>query len=327
MVVIDQGRIAAVDEVVPTETVPDRTLSPGLIDVQCNGLDALDVADGDPDHLEELGWLLARRGTTSWCPTLCSRPLDWYGEWFASHPKPAPGEVGVHLEGPFLAHPGAHPPSYLRPPDLDWLATLPERVRIVTLAPELPGALDAVAALARRGVRVSLGHTDASLEVARAAADAGATMVTHVFNGMAPLRHRDPGVVGAALTDDRLVPGVIGDGVHVHPTILRLVLHATRALLVSDSVAAPGLTIDGGVARLADGTLAGSVITMADAVRQAVDAGIDLAHALGAATTTPADVMGLRDRGALAPGAAADVVAWGPDLQVVDVWVRGVLVT
>ncbi|MHB8465680.1 MAG: N-acetylglucosamine-6-phosphate deacetylase [Acidimicrobiales bacterium] len=318
--IIDGERIAAVEELGPHEAAPERTLSPGLVDLQINGLGTLSVAGGTAADLYDLGTTLARRGTTAWCPTLTSQTLGWYEGWFASHDEPAPGEVGIHLEGPFLAHPGAHPLQYLRPPDRAWLADLPGRVCLMTLAPELPGGLEAISQLAARGVVASLGHTDAAYEVAVAAADAGATMVTHVFNGMGPLHHRDPGVVAAALTDDRLVPGVIGDGVHVHPIVVRLILETTRAALVSDSVAFPA-TDDG--ARLPDGTLAGSVITMADAVRRAVMAGIPLGLALTAATATPADVLGRADLGVLAPGARADVIAWNADLAIEDVWVSG----
>lgn len=322
--VIDRDRIVAVEET--TGATPDLTLAPGLIDLQVNGLADLDVADGSPADLHALGLLLASRGTTSWCPTLCSRRLDWYDGWFESHPEPAPGEIGIHLEGPFIAHPGAHPSAVLRPPDRSWLAALPARVRLVTLAPEMPGALEAIADLSRRGVVVSLGHTDASYEQAVAGAEAGARMVTHVFNGMVGLGHRDPGVVGAALTDDRLVPGLIGDGIHVHPAVMCLVVRATRALLVSDSVSTRGLEVSGGVARMADGTIAGSVITMADAVRATVAAGASLCAALVAATATPAAVVGAGDRGVLTPGGRADVVAFGPGLDIDGVWVKGLQV-
>lgn len=309
----------------PIEAAPDELIAPGFIDLQVNGFAAHDAALG---HLDALGRALARRGTTSWCPTLCSQPLEWYGRWFAEHPDPAPGEIGLHLEGPFLVHPGAHPVRYLRPPDTAWLAALPERVRIVTLAPELPGGLDAIALLAARGIVASLGHTDADYDLARAAADAGASMVTHVFNGMAPLHHRSPGIVGAALTEPRLVPGVIGDGVHVHPAVLRLILETRPAALVSDSVATTGLIVapepsGTAVARLPDGTIAGSVIALADAVCHAVRAGVPLGTALLAATATPASVVGRPDIGALAAGCRADIVSLDVDLSVRDVWVEG----
>jgi N-acetylglucosamine-6-phosphate deacetylase len=260
---------------------------------------------------------------------LTSRPLPAYAAWLAANPDAAPGELGVHLEGPFLSphRAGAHRVEVLRPPDLTFLADLPARVRLVTLAPELPGALDALAALSARGVSVALGHSDAGYDQAVAAADAGARLVTHVFNAMAPLHHRAPGLAGAALADDRLVPCVIGDGVHVHPAVLALVLRAGPAVLVSDAVSAADVQVEDGAARLPDGTLAGSVITLADAVRTAVGAGVPLGVALTAATRTPADVMGRPALGRLVAGAAADVVAFGPSLDVEHVWVAGELTT
>jgi N-acetylglucosamine-6-phosphate deacetylase len=321
-VVIEGGQVADVLDDAGSEA-PDRTLSPGLVDLQVNGLGDRDVAAGD---LAALGEALAAAGTTSWCPTLTSRPLPAYGEWLGAHPDPAPGEVGLHLEGPFLAaaRAGAHPRDVLRAPDRDFLASLPARVRIVTLAPELPGALEAIGLLRAAGVTVALGHSDASYEEAVAAAAAGASLVTHVFNAMAPLHHRSPGLAGAALADRRLVPAVIGDGVHVHPAVVALVLRSGPAVLVSDSVSTRGLRVEGGAARLADGTLAGSLVTLADAVRTAVAAGIPLALALTAATGVPADVIGRPDLGRLARGAPADIVAFGPSLEVEAVWVAGV---
>jgi N-acetylglucosamine-6-phosphate deacetylase len=309
-VVLDGGRVEAVlDD--PGPSVPDVTLAPGLVDLQVNGLDDHDVWAGD---LDALGGALRDAGTTAWCPTLTSRPLAAYGQWFATHPRPAPGELGVHLEGPFL-HPGragAHPREHLVPPDAAWLAALPARVRLVTLAPELPGGLDAVSRLTERGVTVALGHSDATYEEALAAAAAGARMVTHLFNAMAPLHHRAPGLAGAGLTDPRLVPAVIGDGLHVHPALLALVLATGRALLVSDSVRA-------GHERLPDGRLGGSTITLAEAVRTAVRAGVPLATALLAATARPAGLMGRPDLGRLEAGAQGAVVAFDGALRVVQV--------
>lgn len=320
-VTLDGPVVAAVEDPPAGEPVPDLTVAPGLVDLQVNGLDDLDVWTSDPAALDRLGARLAAAGTTAWCPTLVSHPLGDYADWFAAHPHPAPGEVGVHLEGPFLSRPGAHRPELLGPPDLAWLAALPPRVRIVTLAPELPGAREAIATLAP-GTVVSIGHSEATYDEAVLAAAAGARLVTHVFNAMPPFGHRRPGVVGAALTDERLTPAVIGDGVHVHPAALALVLRTGRAVLVSDSVAAGHLVVDGGAARLPDGTLAGSVVVLAEAVRVAA-AATDLATALLAATAHPAGVLGLADRGRLSPGTRADVVAFDADLRVVQVWAGG----
>ncbi len=354
VVVCDGPRVVTIGEPEPDEVLPDTTLAPGLVDLQVNGFADFDVGDGTAADLAALGTLLGRRGTTAWCPTLTSRPLPDYEAWLTSHPAPAPGEIGLHLEGPFLAVPGAHRADVLRPPDLGWLAALPARIRLVTLAPELPGAGEAIALLAAAGRLVSLGHSDADFATAAAGAAAGARMVTHTFNAMGPLHHRRPGLAGAALTDDRLTPAVIGDGVHTHPAVLKLVLTLGPAVLVSDSVAtgrhpdrpgrfapapAPGAaplpdgspastarlpdgTLAGG-ARPPDGTLAGSVITLADAVRIAVhEAGVPLGVALTAATSTPADLIGY-DGGRLQPGGRADLVAFDPGLALSRVWIDG----
>lgn len=325
--VLDGGRIAAVEDLDPSqaEGCPDRTLCPGLIDIQVNGLGDVDVATGDADALARLGMTLRQAGTTAWCPTLTSQSLEWYSDWFAAHARLAPGEIGIHLEGPFLTRAGAHRRTLLRAPDAGWLDALPTRVAIVTLAPELPGALEAISSLRSRGVVVALGHSEATYTDALTAAGRGATLVTHVFNAMPALQAREPGLVGAALTDERLVPAVIADGVHLHPCVLGLVLSSGPAVLTTDSVAweSRGLSVVGGAARLGDGTLAGSVITMAQALRAAVAAGVGLGVALTAATTTPAHVLGLSSRGTLVPGARADVVALDPDLAVTGVWVEG----
>ena len=321
--VIEGQRIVAVEPL--AGSAPDRTVAPGLVDIQVNGYGDIDVAQGSAADLAHLGNLLASLGTTAWCPTLTSRDLDWYAGWFATHPDPAPGEIGIHLEGPFINRPGAHRRSVLRPPDPAWLRDLPHRVRYITLAPDLPGAVTAIESLVLRGIVVALGHSDASFDDAVRGAAAGATLVTHVFNAMAGLGHRKPGLAGAALSDPRLTPGVIGDGVHVHPAVLALVLACGPAVLVSDSVAwkRDGLEVSDGAARLPDATLAGSVITVLDAVRTAVVAGVDLATALTAATRTPARVLGAAGAGALRPGAAADVIVLDPDLALTAVWRHG----
>lgn len=319
---MDGSRIDRIEEA--SAGVPDRTIAPGLVDLQVNGYGPVDVSSASPSELDALDAELAAAGTTAWCPTLTSRPLEWYDGWFGAHPRPPEGEIGVHLEGPFLSRAGAHRPEVLRPPDLGWLAALPERVRLVTLAPELPGGYDAIDVLRARAL-VALGHSEATYADAVTAAGRGARLVTHVFNAMPGLHHREPGLVGAALARDGLVPAVIGDGVHVHPAVLRLVLMSGPAVLVSDSVAfeRPGLAVHDGAARLADGTLAGSVITLADAVGVAARAGVPVEVALMAATATPARLIGRTDLGVLAPGGRADLTVWGPDLVLEGAWRAG----
>jgi N-acetylglucosamine-6-phosphate deacetylase len=224
--------------------------------------------------------------------------------------------LGVHLEGPFLGGaPGAHPKELVRPVELDWLLALCDRyaglVAVVTLAPEADPGFAATRALAQRGIVVSLGHTVASYDDARAAADAGARMVTHLFNGMSAMHHRAPGVAGAALDDVRLVPSLIADLVHVHPVALRIALAARPdAVLVSDRVAAPS---DVDAVRLADGTLAGSVVTMEASVRNLVANGVSVGAAVRAATGNPARALGLADRGRVAAGCRSDLIWLDPD--------------
>jgi N-acetylglucosamine-6-phosphate deacetylase len=206
---------------------------------------------------------------------------------------------------------------------------------MMTLGPEGEGAIEAVQALVEMGVLVSLGHSTASYEQALAATAAGARLVTHCFNGMAPFHHRAPGLVGAALTDDRLMVSLIADLVHVHPAAMALVFRAKgpgRVVLVTDAVAwARGtvgdhvrMTFDGTAPRLPDGTLAGSALTMDAAVRNVVEhCGVSLLDAVHAATSTPAQLLGLDDRGEILPGRRADLVALAPDLTVEATWVRG----
>lgn len=323
---------------------PDRILCPGFIDMQVNGRGRIDVAEASGDDWDRLDEALLAQGVTSWCPTFVSAPLDQLEDGVGAvamaakrPPAPRPSILGVHLEGPFLAVAGAHRPEWLAPVDRGWLDRLPSLVRVVTIAPELPGALDAIGSLSSRGVLIALGHSRASYEEALGAADAGARMVTHLFNAMGPLDHREPGLVGAALSDERLAVSVIADLVHVHPAALRLAAAAkgpSGVVLVTDAVAdtggrpprtgrAPGAAEP---VRLQDGTLAGSTITLDAAVRSLTEqVGIDLAVAVRAASANPARVLGLGDRGELAPGARADLVALAPDMTVEATWVAGEL--
>jgi N-acetylglucosamine-6-phosphate deacetylase len=310
----------------------DLLLAPAFVDLQVNGAGTTDFATASVDELVDTVGELARGGCAGCLPTLVSAPTDSYVpalERLARAQRRAPGILGVHLEGPFLGGaPGAHPVALLRPVDLDWLLDVCDRfaglVRVVTLAPEADPGFDATRALAARGIVVSLGHSTATYEDAKDAADAGARMVTHVFNGMGPLHHRAPGLPGAALDDRRLVPGFIADLVHVHRAVLRLVL-AVRpdAVLVTDRVAgAPGTR--GDAVRRPDGTLAGSVVTMERSVRNLVLCGIPPGAAVRAATANPARLLGLADRGRVAPGCRAELVWLDPgDLSLRARWPDG----
>jgi N-acetylglucosamine-6-phosphate deacetylase len=321
--------------------VPARTLVPGFIDLQVNGVDDVDVAHADGDDWRRLDDRLIAQGVTTWVPTLVTAPLDDFAAPLqrlasaAVRPGPRPAIAGAHLEGPFLGEMhGAHPSELVRPIDLPWLAALPDIVAIVTLGPEQDQALDAIRQLRERDVLVAMGHSAASLESAQAAVDAGVELVTHCFNGMPPLHHRAPGLVGAALSDGRLSVSLIADLEHVHPAALNIAFRAkgrARVALITDAVAWRAETVggislrfDGRVPRLADGTLAGSALTMDQAVRNVVRAvGLALDDAVYAAATTPARLLGLTDRGQLEGGLRADVVALDEGLGVEAVWIGG----
>ncbi len=319
-------------DVQPAASRSDGTvLAPGFVDLQVNGMDDVDVAVADGRDWDRLDGLLAASGVTAWLPTLVTQPLDRYPDRLdriaAARDRGGcrPAVLGAHLEGPFLGdRTGAHDTRAVILVDEAWLAALPDVVRLLTLGAEQHAAPAAIAALAGRGIVVSIGHSAATAERATAAFDAGAAMVTHLFNAMGPLHQRDPGLAGAALADDRVVAGLIADLVHVHPALLRTAFRtkgAGRIALVTDAVAwraghlaASRVTLVDGAPRLADGTIAGSALTMDVAVRNVVEAaGIPLAHALTAAATTPADVLGDRTRGRIEVGARADLVVLGRD--------------
>ena len=314
-------------------------VAPGLVDLQCNGGLGVDVTS-EPERLWELAAALPRWGVTAWLPTVVTAPegaIDRARAVLAAGPPPGwtgAVPVGLHLEGPFLAEAsrGAHPAEHLRAPSLaEAAAWSPEAgVALVTLAPDLPGALELAGALARRGVVVSLGHTPATAQQARAGIDAGATWVTHLFNAMAPLHHREPGLVGVALADERVRVGLIADGLHVAPEVVALAqrLLGRRLTLVTDAVAPMGRPgVDGERLRTAEGALAGSALSLDRAVLNLVAfSGCSTADAVAAATTAPAAVLGDAGRGSLEPGARADLVLLTPGLEVLATWVGGALV-
>jgi N-acetylglucosamine-6-phosphate deacetylase len=311
-------------------------LCAGFVDLQVNGFDDVDLwmASRENDHagVARLSERLLDHGVTSWQPTLVTAPLHRYRdalEFFASSPRSGAERIGVHLEGPFLGRaPGAHRRDHIVDVDQDFVDSLPAVVSMITIAPESRGSSRAIAALTARGVRCSLGHsrpTDAEFALSRSA---GATAVTHLFNAMSGVDHRDPGLATWALLDDELTLGLIADGVHVHRDVIALAFRGAgdRIALVSDSVGwavGDGIEIRDGAPRLADGTLAGTNLTLDRAVRVCVEAGVPAEHALLAASRTPATLMGLADRGEIAPGRRADLVALDRDLRVVAVWLEG----
>lgn len=322
---------------------------PGFVELQFNGGFGHDFTD-DPSSIWQVAAMLPRSGVTAFLPTIITSPLEKISagqEVLASgRPRGFAGAtpLGLHIEGPFLnpQKKGAHNPSYLRAPDLDAVASWSPAngVRLVTLAPELPGALPLISALSERGVLVSAGHSAATYEQAKAGIGAGIRYGTHLFNAMPVLQHREPGLPGALLTDSRTVVGLIADGVHTHPAIVSLAwqaLGSCRLNLVTDAMAALGMppgthrlgdydvVVDGHSARLADGTLAGSILSLDQALRNLVAmTGCSLEEALPTMTSTPARAMGLADeRGLLAPGLAADLVVLTSDLQVHSTIVGG----
>ncbi len=327
---------------------------PGFIDLQINGAGTVDVMSASADALVGLSAELAREGTTAWLATAITSPLERIEASTATVAeaasaiedipadglrKPAAAILGMHQEGPFIspARLGAHPPYNLLPrgDPLRRVAAL-RRLRMMTLAPELDGALEAVTMLSARGVAVSLGHTDATLEQAQAAVAAGARMFTHTFNAMAPLHHRKPTVAAAAMLPSRALAAVIADGIHVHPDMLRLLYRARGAsgvCLTSDRVATGGAagspprsdaTDSGGAARMPDGRLAGSVISMLNGARMMVErVGASVGEAALMAASNPARVLGSNDRGKIEVGARADLLVLGPALELKAVFIGG----
>lgn len=355
-VLIRDGRIAAAGPGQPPGT-PDLelgagTLVPGLVDLQVNGYYGVDFQTAGADELASVAARLPETGTTAFLPTYITAPLGELADGLRSAacviPQISGGArvLGVHLEGPFLspARRGAHDPDWLAPASPEavtqLLAAGAGALRLVTLAPEVPGGLAAIGQLAAAGMLVSVGHSDATAAQVAAAADAGARMVTHLFNAQRPLNHREPGVVGQALTDPRLVSGLIADLRHVAAAVCRIAFTAApgRICLVTDAAACAGLgpgryLLGGQPIELppgeneapvrADGTLAGSALRLDRAVANLVAAGAALAAAVAAATRIPADLIGRRDLGRLVPGALADLCWLGEDLRAQATWARG----
>ena len=325
--------------------VHHHTLVPGLVDLQVNGHDDVDVASARGTDWDRLDALLLAQGVTAWCPTLVTAPLAAYAVPLAqiaeaaARPGGHPEILGVHLEGPFLGERhGAHRSHLVQRVDRAWLDSLPAHVALITVGAECEGAELAWAWARDRGVVASVGHSGADADTTRDAFAAGAAMVTHLFNAMSGLDHRRPGVAAAALLDRHVTASLIADGVHVHPDLVRLAFRAKgpgAIALVTDAVgwragAIGHLEIDhdGRAPRLADGTLAGSSLTLDRAVANVVAWGAtDLVGAVRAAATTPADLLGRPDLGRIAPGARADLAALDVDGRCVATWLRGRQVT
>lgn len=344
---IDSGTIAAIGRCDPPPvgaTVIDvrgLRVAPGFVDLQINGGFGHDFTQ-DPGTIWDVGGRLAEFGVTAFLPTIITSPpstvIEAQRVIAQGPPRGYRGAtaIGLHVEGPMLSpeKPGTHDPRHLaEPAEVAIENWSPETgVRMVTLAPELPGALDVITALAGRGVTVSVGHSNATHDEAAAGFRCGATMATHLYNAMSPLDHRAPGLVGAILAESAVAAGVIVDGIHSHPAAVRVAWQAKgldRFVLITDAMAAMGMgygrffigsvdvCVDEAGPRNSDGVLAGSVLTMDTAVRNLMRfTACSPAAAITAAATSPAKAIGDASRGVLEVGRRADVVVLGPELEV-----------
>ena len=342
-VAIEDGKLSAV-ALSPAAT--GALAVPGFVDLQVNGFAGVDLISADAAGYRRVGDALAATGVTAYQPTFISSPVDTVQEGLATLSNldgtyRGPHVLPAHLEGPFLSkrHHGAHDARHLLEPDIALAGNLLDAgpVGFVTLAPELPGGLELVEHLVGRGVVVALGHTDADAATASEAFDRGAAAVTHIFNAMRRFQPRDPGLSVAAMTRDGVVVMAIVDGIHLAPETVRLLLRAARGrfALVTDAIEAAGLgdgvyrlsdrvvNVRGAEARLQDGTLAGSVLSMDAAVRNVVELGAPIEVAIEAATSVPARLIRRADIGSLRVGAAADVAVLDRDLRVARTLVGG----
>src|ERR1700693_1121112 len=332
---------------------------PGFVDVHIHGAAGHDVMEATPAALAAVAQQAARYGTTSLVATTVTASADVTSQSLTGIARyvrdqslarqkgvPAAEILGIHLEGPFwsAARRGVHPPEWLVPPSIEtlrrFLSAADGCARILTLAPELPGALECVEAARAAGLVVALGHTDATYAEAEAAIEKGARHAVHVFHAMRQFLHRETGVLGAALTDPRMTAEVIADGVHVDAPAIRLLLAAKgfeNVLLVRDGIAATGMpdgsyrlgnievTVAGGVCRNAEARLVGKSLTLDRAVRNIIALGVPLGAAVRMATLNPARLLGLETRkGVLASGADADIVLLDSDLRVAGVMTGGI---
>lgn len=329
-------------------------LSPGLIDIHIHGCAGSDTMDATPEALETIATALLRSGTTSFLATtmtMSAQAIDAAldnARAFRANQQRAREQglvrgaelLGVHLEGPFInpKFKGAQAEEHIRPPDIAWTERHLDIIRMVTIAPEVEGAMEWIRALSDRCV-ISLGHSAASYECACEAYRVGARHITHCFNAMTGLHHRNPGLVGAALTQNFSADFIV-DGVHIHPDligpILRmkeaakrvLITDAIRATLLEDGVYDLGgqtVRVQEGVAKLDDGTIAGSVLSADQAIRNTVRfGGFSFPEVIAMMSTNPARLLGIPSKGALEIGADADLVVWSRDFQVKQVYIRGV---
>ncbi|HXA83160.1 MAG TPA: N-acetylglucosamine-6-phosphate deacetylase [Methylomirabilota bacterium] len=333
----------------------DKIATPGFLDVHIHGAGGHDVMEAAEDALQAVSRMVATHGTTSFLATtvtaspesICRSAEGIAGYISTQHRSDdcRADILGIHFEGPFIspARRGVHPPEFLKLPSADLLEQFIDaakgNARILTLAPELLGAIPCIDAARKAGLVVAIGHTDATYEQARAAIARGAHHAVHVYNAMRPFSHRDSGVIGAVLTTPEVTAELIADGVHVDETAMRLLLQAKGSggvILVSDGISATGMpdgkytlgsfevTVSGGVCRNLEGKLAGSTLTLDRALRNIVNLGVPLADALRMLTLNPATLLGIEfKKGSLRPGADADILLLDERLHVTQTWTRG----
>ena len=337
---------------------PDHTAVPGFVDVHIHGAGGHDMMEGSAAALSSITRKVSEYGTTSLVATTITASTDQTiraVEGIASYirrqhetDEPRAEILGIHFEGPFISKErrGAHPSEWVQLPSAAtlkrFLQAAAGNARILTIAPEVLGAAPCIDAAKEAGLVISMGHTDATYEEARAAMARGARGATHVFNAMRPFSHRDPGVIGAVLTSPDINAELIADGVHVEEGAMRLLLlakGAARVILVSDGLSATGMpdgkytlggfeiTVSGGVCRNAEGILAGSTLTLDRALRNIVALGTSLSDALRMLTLNPASLLGIEfKKGSLRVGADADILLLDERLHIANVWARGVAV-
>jgi N-acetylglucosamine-6-phosphate deacetylase len=333
----------------------DKIAAPGFLDVHIHGAGGHDVIEATDADLKAVSSMLAAHGTTSFVATtvtsspesICKSAEGIAGYISRQHQSDEPRAeiLGIHFEGPFISNVrrGVHPSEFLKLPSSDLLEQFIDAAKghaqILTIAPELLGAMPCIDAARKAGLVVAIGHTDATYEQARAAFARGAHHAVHVYNAMRPFSHRDSGVIGAVLTTPEVTAELIADGVHVDETAMRLLLQAKGAagvILVSDGISATGMpdgkymlgtfevTVAGGVCRNSEGRLAGSTLTLDRALRNIVNLGVPLADALRMLTLNPATLLGIEfKKGSLRPGADADILLLDEALNITQVWTRG----
>jgi N-acetylglucosamine-6-phosphate deacetylase len=345
--------VAAPPEATPL-SLPELTLVPGFIEPHVHGCAGFDVMDATPESMNTICRTLARHGTTAFLPTTVSAPIETLTaavenlSSLIGVPFEGARPLGIHLEGPFinLEKRGTHQPANVHKPDAgilsDWVRRSNARIKLLTLAPELEGITAVAQIAARSGVTVAMGHSDASFSEATQAANGGVHYAVHTFNAMRQFSHRDSGIVGAVLSDDRIFAEIIADGVHVAPEVVRLFAKAKsprRIILATDATSATGMPdghyslggndvqVTGGVCRDAEGRLAGSTLTQDQALRNLLLwSDMRFEDALLAVTANPADALRLKGRGRIEPGAFADFTLLDKQFQVARTYVGGVLV-